>query len=216
MQGLKATESTAKKREPALAMLGLALLAVYALLAYQIWDSYRSEIERAELTTRNYAATFETRLDTTFRHADRIILALVRTLPPEALIPAEAPRFKRDLVAELDSRLVNFDELANLRILEIDHLHSVPGVPASHPFIKRLIGTIRREFLDHTLFWDEQDLVRKLAAFTDYHTRHRAHSGLRGRTPAKAGGALAPLRADLLDHGWKSLCNGLFPLPSAA
>lgn len=105
---------------------------------------------------------------------------------------------------------------ANLRILGIDHLRSVPGVPASHPFIERLIGTIRREFLDHTLFWNEQNLVRKLAAFTDYYNRHRAHAGVRGRTPAEAAGAPAPLRADLLNHGWKSLCNGQFQLPSAA
>ena len=118
MQRFIATESTAKKREPALAMLGLALLAVYALLAYQIWDSYRNEIERAELTTRNYAASFETRLDTTFRHADRIILALARTLPPAVFLATNAPNFKQDLVAELDTRLIDFDELANLRILD--------------------------------------------------------------------------------------------------
>ena len=39
-------------------------------------------------------------------------------------------------------------ELANLRILEIDELKTVPYVPCSHPFVERLIGTIRREFLD--------------------------------------------------------------------
>ena len=31
---------------------------------------------------------------------------------------------------------------ANLRILEIDELKTVPHVPASHPFVERLIGTI--------------------------------------------------------------------------
>jgi hypothetical protein len=36
---------------------------------------------------------------------------------------------------------------ANLRILEIDELKTVPYVPCSHPFVERLIGTIRREFL---------------------------------------------------------------------
>ncbi|MCP3867572.1 MAG: transposase family protein, partial [Gammaproteobacteria bacterium] len=34
---------------------------------------------------------------------------------------------------------------ANLRILEIDEIKSVPYTPTSHPFIERLIGTIRRE-----------------------------------------------------------------------
>ena len=37
---------------------------------------------------------------------------------------------------------------ANLRILEIEELKSVPFVPRSHPFIERLIGTVRREYLD--------------------------------------------------------------------
>ena len=36
---------------------------------------------------------------------------------------------------------------ANLRVLEVDEIKAVPEVPVSHPFIERLIGTIRREFL---------------------------------------------------------------------
>src|SRR5262249_48859537 len=35
---------------------------------------------------------------------------------------------------------------ANLRILEIDEIKTVPRVPLSHPFVERLIGTMRREF----------------------------------------------------------------------
>ena len=41
---------------------------------------------------------------------------------------------------------------ANLRILEIEPIQTVPYIPISHPFVERLIGTIRREFLDQTLF----------------------------------------------------------------
>ncbi len=37
---------------------------------------------------------------------------------------------------------------ANLRILEIDEIKTVPHVPLSHPFVERLIGTMQREFLD--------------------------------------------------------------------
>jgi hypothetical protein len=54
---------------------------------------------------------------------------------------------------------------ANLRIPGVDEIKTVPYTPQSHPFIERLIGTIRREFLDHTLFWNEADLERKLADF---------------------------------------------------
>ena len=38
--------------------------------------------------------------------------------------------------------------LANLRVIEIDEIKSVPNVPVSHPFIERLIGTLRREYLN--------------------------------------------------------------------
>ena len=42
---------------------------------------------------------------------------------------------------------------ANLRILGTDTIKAVPYTPISHPFVERLIGTIRREYLDHTLFF---------------------------------------------------------------
>jgi transposase InsO family protein len=58
---------------------------------------------------------------------------------------------------------------ANLRILEIDEVKTVPDVPLSHPFVERLIGTMRREFLDHVLFWNARDLERKLAEFQVYY-----------------------------------------------
>ena len=58
--------------------------------------------------------------------------------------------------------------LANLRILEIEEVNSVPCVPVSHPFIERLIGTVRREYLDRVFFWNAVDLTRKLEAFRDY------------------------------------------------
>ena len=35
----------------------------------------------------------------------------------------------------------------NLRVLEIEEIKSLPHVPMSHPFIERLIGSIRRELL---------------------------------------------------------------------
>ena len=56
----------------------------------------------------------------------------------------------------------------NLRLLEVNEIKAVPHVPLSHPFVERLIGTIRREFLDHVLFWNAPDLERKLADFQAY------------------------------------------------
>jgi hypothetical protein len=44
--------------------------------------------------------------------------------------------------------------IANLSILEIEEVKSVPRVPTSHPFVERVIGSTRRECLDHTLFFN--------------------------------------------------------------
>lgn len=75
-------------------------------------------------------------------------------------------------------------------ILEIDEVKTVPHVPRSHPFVERLIGTIRREFLDQVLFWDACDLERKLAEFQTYYNEARGHASLKGYTPLTfAGGA---------------------------
>ena len=57
---------------------------------------------------------------------------------------------------------------ANLRVLEIEEIKTVPYVPLSHPFVERLIGTVRREHLDQTLFWTAADLEEKLRAFQNY------------------------------------------------
>ena len=61
---------------------------------------------------------------------------------------------------------------ANLRILEIQEVKSIPFTPISHPYVERVIGTIRRECLDQTLFWNEVDLQNKLDDFTDYYNNH--------------------------------------------
>src|SRR5262249_45717871 len=74
---------------------------------------------------------------------------------------------------------------ANLRVLDVTEIKTVPYVPLSHPFIERLIGTIRRECLDRMLFWTALDLEAKLLDFQRYFNKHRTHSGLNGRTPEK-------------------------------
>ena len=70
---------------------------------------------------------------------------------------------------------------ANLRILDVEEIKTVPYAPLSHPFVERLIGTIRRECLDRTLFWTAADLEMKLLEFQRYYNGHRAHAGLDGR-----------------------------------
>ena len=108
--------------------------------------------------------------------------------------------------------------LANLRVLAIEEVKSVPYAPVSHPFIERPIGTIRREYLDHTFFWNAIDLRRKLNAFADYYNAHRVHQSLDGTTPARRAGAASssPGRAALDQYAWKPHCRGLFHTPIPA
>ena len=98
---------------------------------------------------------------------------------------------------------------ANLRVTEVK---SVPHVPPSHPFVERLIGTLRRECVDRMRFWSASDLEQKLVAFQDFYNAHRAHASLEGRTPI-------PTRRDFarLDRcRWQTHCRGLYQTPIAA
>ena len=104
---------------------------------------------------------------------------------------------------------------ANLRILEVTEIKTVPYVPLSHPFVERLIGTIRREYLDRTLFWTTADLESKLLDFRTYFNHQRSHAALEGRTPDQD--VLMPRRvANLHSYGWQCHCRGLYHTPRAA
>jgi len=71
-----------------------------------------------------------------------------------------------------------------------------------------LIRTVRREYLDHIVFWSQADLQRKLDDFkTDYNQR-RMHTSPIGKTPHEQGGRLPPKRANLQHFLWMSDCNG--------
>src|SRR6476620_7637402 len=102
---------------------------------------------------------------------------------------------------------------ANLRILNITEIKTVPCTPWSHPFIERLIGTIRRDCLDRLLFWTAIDLEMKLNAFKDYYNGHRSHSGLKGKTPIET---LESKGASLRSYRWRQHCRGLYQTPMAA
>jgi transposase InsO family protein len=106
--------------------------------------------------------------------------------------------------------------LANLRVLEVDEIKSVPYEPTSHPFIERLLGTIRREYLDRLFFWNSVDLARKLVAFRDYYNEFRVHRSLDGTTPAQCAGMPPPASAVFSSYVWQQYCHGLFQTPMAA
>ena len=105
---------------------------------------------------------------------------------------------------------------ANLQILEIEEIKSIPYTPISHPFIERLIGTIRREFLDQILFWNSVDLERKLEAFLKYYNHSRVHATLEGDTPVQFCSESITKQADVECYRWQAHCRGLVRLPHAA
>jgi putative transposase len=104
---------------------------------------------------------------------------------------------------------------ANLRILDVEAIKTVPYAPLSHPFVERLIGTIRRECLDRTLFWTAADLELKLLEFQRYFNGHRTHAGLDGMTPEPRIGDDSA-RASVSGYRWRAHCRGLYHTPIAA
>jgi putative transposase len=103
---------------------------------------------------------------------------------------------------------------ANLRVLEVKEIKTVPYVPLSHPFVERLIGTIRREHLDRTLFWTTEDLETKLFDFQRYYNEYRAHAALNGRTPEASPKERRAF--SLSSYRWQRHCRGLYQTPAAA
>jgi transposase InsO family protein len=105
---------------------------------------------------------------------------------------------------------------ANLRILEVTEVKTVPHLPVSHPFVERLIGTIRREYLDLVPFWHIRDLESKLIDFKDFYNDQRCHYALDGDTPSERTGKIRPKVVELDSYRWQSHCRGLYHLPVAA
>jgi transposase InsO family protein len=70
--------------------------------------------------------------------------------------------------------------LAGMGITEIV---SAPASPWQNPYVERLIGSIRRECLDHVVVVNEAHLRRVLRSYRRYYHRSRTHLGLEKDTP---------------------------------
>jgi transposase InsO family protein len=60
-----------------------------------------------------------------------------------------------------------------------------PGVPQPRAYIERVIGTIRRERLDHLIMVNEAALHRDLKWFLEYYHGTRTHLSLEKDTPER-------------------------------
>jgi len=60
---------------------------------------------------------------------------------------------------------------------------TAPASPWQNPYVERVIGSIRRELLDHVVVLNEQHLKRLLSAYLDYYHPWRTHRSLAGDAP---------------------------------
>jgi transposase InsO family protein len=72
-----------------------------------------------------------------------------------------------------------------LRVLEIEQVRTVTGLPSLNCFAEGAIGTCRRELLRHIRCADAAELQRYLDDYRIYVNEERAHQGIDGRAPAE-------------------------------
>jgi transposase InsO family protein len=91
----------------------------------------------------------------------------------------DAPRF---VLRDRDGIYGNaFPEIA--AAMGIDEVLSAPRSPWQNPFVERLIGSIRRECLDHVVIWNDRALRRHLQQYVTYYHEWRTHLGLDKHAP---------------------------------
>ncbi len=70
-----------------------------------------------------------------------------------------------------------------LQSLGIEEVVISPRSPWQNPYAERLIGTLRRELLDHVIVLNEAHLRRLLSSYLDYYHRSRPHRSLDQNAP---------------------------------
>ncbi|MBN4055267.1 hypothetical protein JYU12_00830 [bacterium AH-315-K03] len=103
---------------------------------------------------------------------------------------------------------------ANLRILEIEKIKSIPRTPINHLCIERLIRTTRNEYLDQILFFNRYDLQKN--SMTIKNTT-RAHSSLKIKTPNEQSDSTNSDKKtySINPYCWVTHCRGLYQFPLA-
>ena len=67
--------------------------------------------------------------------------------------------------------------------LDIEQVPTAPRSPWQSPYVERVIGSIRRECLDHVIVLDERHLRRILREYVDYYHSCRTHLSLEKDAP---------------------------------
>ncbi len=97
----------------------------------------------------------------------------------EAFPYEEAPRY---LIRDRDG--IYGEEVQRcIRSMGIEEVVTAPRSPWQNPFVERLIGTLRRELLDHVIVLNERHLRRLVTAYFEYYHRSRPHRSLDQNAP---------------------------------
>ncbi len=67
--------------------------------------------------------------------------------------------------------------------MSIKEAMTTPQLPRQNPFAERVIGSIRRECLDHTIIFNEIHLYQVLASYFEYYNNCRTHLSLDRNSP---------------------------------
>jgi putative transposase len=86
----------------------------------------------------------------------------------------QAPRY---VVRDRDA-IYGRDFAAMTRDMGMEEVLTAPRSPWQNPFVERLVGSIRRECLDHVIVWNERSLRRTLRNYFAYYQRSRTHLAL--------------------------------------
>ena len=65
----------------------------------------------------------------------------------------------------------------------IEDVLTAPRSPWQNPYVERLVGSIRRECLDHVIVFNEASLYSHVKSYITYYHRSRTHLGLGKDTP---------------------------------
>ena len=97
----------------------------------------------------------------------------------EAFPDDSAPRY---LLRDRDA--IYGEEFARrVKSMGIREVLTAPRAPWQNPFVERVIGSIRRECLDHFLILSEAHLRRLLRAYVAYYNTTRPHQSLDNNSP---------------------------------
>jgi len=98
----------------------------------------------------------------------------------EAFPFEEVPRY---LLRDRDG-IFGADFTKEVRNLGIEEVLSAPRSPWQRAYIERVIGSIRRECIDHVIVFNEASLYRHLKSFVAYYHKTRTHLSLDKDTQA--------------------------------